>query len=691
MEKESDNHHSSDEHDSHELDDVDSEDDPNACALFRDWTLNQRMKLFQPCARQQVAASSGVSSGSATGTAANTTASVRRYQELDYERSLVSAQLDLSARSLKMPWEQGNSRALFGAFRYPFERQMSAALKRPELPSKTVWLQTSPEVQLAERQKFKSAATFPAAVRRLQTISSVEYQDALRRRAISRWYFIISQAPEASATGRVMLQMLSKLRTDKDIHEFLDHVLAKKPPSTLLSRAGPIMKYIAFCKQESLDPFPFEEDKVYAYFEKLFKDPKTAPTKLQSLKQAINFAGFVLQFDGVQEISKSPRIEGMVFKKLLSKRVLFARARWGDHCWISKLEFDVDEDGILFFGYVCGETLHAKTSVSAKQRTMFLPLTAPLWTFLTPMHRKWWDEWLLLRSKFGLKVGQGKIFCPAPMVGGGFCDRPLSAGEATGWLCEILESYGESCNDQSTHGLKATVLAWLAKYGVQPPTRLVLGYHVDPKSSDTLLHYSRDALSGPLQEMNEVIRQIALGNFHPDEPRTKYFTGPLKQAEPPAVKRARLARHAVEGARPVAEPDPGAELPEQEDELANFLGDEDFTAVGQVEVEDFSADGPVQDALDDSNSGSDTSDDSDSVDEDLMLSELGVSQVPKVRAAAGNASDVFYLNKRLSTLHRGNRIDSSKLACGRPITSSVVKMNSSSFSWIECKVCFGTK
>ena len=52
-------------------------------------------------------------------------------------------------------------------------------------------------------------------------------------------------------------------------------------------------------------------------------------------------------------------------------------------------------------------------------------------------------------------------------------------------------------------------------------SRRILGMHTTP-GEQTPLVYSRDALSGPLRDMQSVIDEVASGVFRPDETRSGY-------------------------------------------------------------------------------------------------------------------------------------------------------------------------
>ncbi len=114
---------------------------------------------------------------------------------------------------------------------------------------------------------------------------------------------------------------------------------------------------------------------------------------------------------------------------------IFARARWGDHQGIEKLILDLDDNG---GGFIQGNTSQFKTGTTAKQKTMFVRLTAPLWNFLGSDYPNWWTVWINLREEHQMLHAPDKAFMPAPSDDGGWCDRELSAGEATEWIREVF-------------------------------------------------------------------------------------------------------------------------------------------------------------------------------------------------------------------------------------------------------------
>ena len=241
------------------------------------------------------------------------------------------------------------------------------------------------------------------------------------------WLHIISISPESSATGRIMCDMVAHLKTDNEMLELVDRILAKKAAGTMYKRASSFMRFVLFCKKNGKTAVPLSENVANEYCESLMHTKGVGSTTISSFIQAVNFMGFTLQFDNFRTISLSGRIKGSADKMASKKKFLlqsavytvedivwmtklvcnddeddlarlfvgdnlfciFARSRWGDHQNIVKLLWEFCESGI---GFVIGEADHIKTSNTVKKRRMFVPLTAPLWQFCCDEDKPWWEH-----------------------------------------------------------------------------------------------------------------------------------------------------------------------------------------------------------------------------------------------------------------------------------------------------------
>ena len=116
---------------------------------------------------------------------------------------------------------------------------------------------------------------------------------------------------------------------------------------------------------------------------------------------------------------------------------------------------------------------------------------------------------------------------PAPAgESGAFLGRSMMSSEVSAMLRSFLgvSSIGPDENAPlfSSHRLKATTLAWAARYGLSPATRSLLGRHTSCLN-ETFSVYSRDLMVSPVVELQRVIDGIASGNFSPDEQRSRFF------------------------------------------------------------------------------------------------------------------------------------------------------------------------
>ena len=88
-----------------------------------------------------------------------------------------------------------------------------------------------------------------------------------------------------------------------------------------------------------------------------------------------------------------------------------------------------------------------------------------------------------------------------------------------------MELSGEEC--VTSHSLKCTTLSWCSKYGLDEPTRTLLGHHELPGKS--MQCYSRDLLARPLAKHQAMLLNVRLGNFLPDCSRSGRFVGKNSQ------------------------------------------------------------------------------------------------------------------------------------------------------------------
>ena len=237
-----------------------------------------------------------------------------------YERSLLDARLSLPSRILDLPWERGilQQRSIPSAL-------LHSIFTRPELPSIERYLVSSAKELQLERERTVKHTTFPGAVRRIRDLTPTESIDVTRRKACMMWLHIISISPESSATGRIMCDMVAHLKTDNEMLELVDRILAKKAAGTMYKRASSFMRFVLVCKKNGKTAVPLSENVANEYCESLMHTKGVGSTTISSFIQAVNFMGFTLQFDNFRTISLSGRIKGAADKMALKNKFCFAK------------------------------------------------------------------------------------------------------------------------------------------------------------------------------------------------------------------------------------------------------------------------------------------------------------------------------------------------------------------------------
>ena len=144
-------------------------------------------------------------------------------------------------------------------------------------------------------------------------------------------------------------------------------------------------------------------------------------------------------------------------------------------------------------------------SLSRKSRstTNALGLNMSLVAPMNGLGEKCWGRtFLQIAERVGLKFEtrkMGEPLLPAPDVSGGWSARPVTSSEVKKWLCTMLKQMqGFDSTGLTGHGLKATTLSMLSKFGASEEVRLILGHHSLRRKS-TLESYSRDIQAAPLR------------------------------------------------------------------------------------------------------------------------------------------------------------------------------------------------
>ena len=153
-----------------------------------------------------------------------------------------------------------------------------------------------------------------------------------------------------------------------------------------------------------------------------------------------------------------------------------------------------------------------------------MPLVAPV---LGVSGVDWTAFWLCACDKLGVDWNTEPFgaLCRAASHDGTLCKRSCTTEEIGIFLNKILQTNAES--NLTSHSLKHTTLSWAAAYGLDEPSRTLLGHH-ELQGAKALAVYSRDMLTKPLQLFCSMLTNIRLDHFRPDESRTSRMVDLLK-------------------------------------------------------------------------------------------------------------------------------------------------------------------
>ena len=79
----------------------------------------------------------------------------------------------------------------------------------------------------------------------------------------------------------------------------------------------------------------------------------------------------------------------------------------------------------------------------------------------------WVSNWLAARDLLQAPLSEGYPIMPAPNTAGEATKRPITTKEVAEWIRLLLRRGGIALGERriSSHGAKATILSYLAKYG----------------------------------------------------------------------------------------------------------------------------------------------------------------------------------------------------------------------------------
>lgn len=468
---------------------------------------------------------------------------------------------------LQLPWESGVLGYMLGSGRDNYMNPLAEALSRecrwtgpiPEDHSKkkrtAQEIDDKDEETIVRKNKWKTVDGNLAYRRpNKQALPWKEVEEGRLSKALARWKWIVDSADPGHCA---LALQLAKCLNPKDAEEVISNTFGLKAAGTLERRGGSIGAFVRWSQTATVEVpvLPFREATVYLYVEEL-RSSNAAATKAIGFIEAVPFTAALLGLPWPKEVLESARIKGAVWRSYATKRetvqappftveaveilelmsitaptveeriiagslcfCIHSRKRGADAVAIIHepvLEVDSDGEGFLESTQEAGST---KAGKSRKRLKKILPGVA----FAKGISgTEWAREWLEHRKDEGLDASVDGCLILVPAPGGGFSDARATAEDMTVWMRELLIRGGLSKKEAATYtsrSCRATALSWAAKAAIPKSDRRLLGYHAK-KGDTTMLEYSRDALAGPLRQLEQVYLDIRHGRFQPDVSRS---------------------------------------------------------------------------------------------------------------------------------------------------------------------------
>jgi len=121
---------------------------------------------------------------------------------------------------------------------------------------------------------------------------------------------------------------------------------------------------------------------------------------------------------------------------------------------------------------------------------------------------------------------------PVMLGTGVWTGAALTNHEVNELIQDLFRQAPQALDGVGSHSFKTTILSWIAKANIPPESHKLLGGHI--VAGDITMHtYGRDALSGPLREMEDVLWDIFEDRFRPDHDRSGMY---VKRIRPSGEK-----------------------------------------------------------------------------------------------------------------------------------------------------------
>ena len=452
--------------------------------------------------------------------------------------------LALQSQSVAVPkqlWESGVWNSIFSdSPGLDSDIAPAQVMHRPTLPQGPATFDGTAE---SSKKKPRVQKSFDQVVKFKPDMSWKEQTDAALQSSIKLWYQLIGRWRCECA----LYIELHVFRWESDALTMLLDIFASRSSYTLRKRALALMHICDYLDANYKEAFPIRESDMYTFL--CTERESGAPaSRLKGYMQAVTFCRFVLDVSNLESVINSARCKGTtkprsVVEKNQASRLkveevrlfhatlegdgeiwhkmfcgaalfcLYARSRWGDLMRAEKILVDRDSMGVAC--YLEARVGSHKTMQAQQHRHQFLPMVA---TSKGLVESNWIEVWLEIRKMLSLDFSIHGVM-PAPLPDGQPSSRPSDSQEAAGWLRLILFGEGAPVEGRkvASHSLKTTTLSFAAKRGLDINLRMQLGYHTQPYRMG--LTYSRDGAAASLAALEQLLCEIKLGLFLPDETR----------------------------------------------------------------------------------------------------------------------------------------------------------------------------
>ena len=623
----------------------------------------------------------------------------------DYNRALFEARMSLVGDAgFKLPWETGIMGRIFG----DSEDDLFPSI----LPSAPVdyFSDIHPAADSAEtgrdlgdvvtaKQLVSSELPVPFFSKAIRVLPDRDLHAELTvlwHSALLKWQqvFEIMCYPGPIGSALFAEQLSTEIHTDSVV---LRDSLGIKSPRTAIKRAQTLLRFMSWMQSEFNDCLQWDRNRVLQYL----NNANSSATKGTTLMEAFRFAKYVMQLPIPDELLGDPQVRGKAQRMLAAKEsysparplraaelaalerametdldvrdvymlgaaifAVLSRSRWSDLKHVHQFWVEREWYNGQLYGFVEARTQCHKTATTLVKKKLFMPLVAPL---LGVTDVDWSKYWMVAMDKLGADTSTEPFgaVCRAPGHGGGLCRRSVTTQEIGVFLNGFLNTPKES--QVSSHSLKHTTLSWCSSYGLDEPSRTLLGHH-ELEGSKALTVYSRDMLTRPLQQYCAMLANIRCDHFRPDESRTSRLVDLMKIAD--NAKASNLGS-GVLGSAVAAVPNVGAGNQGDGDDSECVPTTPLDKDVGQPAVQ-LPSDGESSDIQ---STGSSSSSDS--------------SNEAEAEAPASDIPGPIWRNRRSAVVHKCSSIN-KQTACGRLVDDAHFEllMDGCSTLSARCSRCF---